>query len=137
MKITSSVAIAVFALSSCTTYYMSTDSLKSQLQGINPEKIHEAYDYRLGMGLVFLQTRKNFYNGIESIDVTDKQGRSEKLPVNNHTSVRLTTLDGRRVIVYFDSMFLLDTLICGSKSHFITLPIHRNIDSIAKVEVQK
>jgi hypothetical protein len=116
---------------------MTPDSLKSQLENIDPEKVNEAYDFRLGLTGVLLKGGKNFYNGIDSVAVTEKGGKETKLPVTTHMGVRMTDTAGRSVIVYFDSMFIRDSLVFASKSHFLTLPIHRNIYSLSKVEVQK
>jgi len=73
----------------------------------------------------------------DTIDVTDKSGKGTRLPVTSHMGVRLTDTAGHSVIVYFDSMFIKDSLVFASKSHFLTLPIHRNIYSLSKVEIQK
>lgn len=124
-------------LTSCKTYYMTTSSLKGQLQNIDPNKIKDAYDFRLGLAGVALKGGKNFYNGIEKIKVTDKNGNFSEILVTNKTAIRLTNSNGKRVQLYFDSVFLRDSLIYGSKSHFITLPITPlNIDSLVKIEIQ-
>jgi len=116
---------------------MAPASLKSQLESINPEKITEAYDFRFGITGVLLKGGKNFYNGIDSIDVTDKNGKTSRLPVTSHMGVRLTDTAGHHVIVYFDSMFIKDSMVFASKSHFLTLPVHRNLYSLNKIEIQK
>ena len=124
-------------LTSCKTYYMTTSSLKGQLQNIDPNKIKDAYDFRLGLAGVALKGGINFYNGIEKIKVTDKNGNFSEILVTNKTAIRLTNSNGKRVQLYFDSVFLRDSLIYGSKSHFITLPITPlNIDSLVKIEIQ-
>jgi len=137
MKVFTLLLMVLLATSSCKTYYMTPASLKSQLEDINPEKISESYDFRLGLAGILLKGKMNFYNGIDSIAVTDKQGMESRLPVTNHTGVRLTDTAGHSVIVYFDSMFIKDSLVFASKSHFLTLPIHRNLYSLSKVEIQK
>lgn len=129
--------ITSLTLTSCTTYYMSSTSLKEQLHNINPNKINDAYDFRLGLLGVALKGGKNFYNGIDKIQVTDKNGNTVERLVTTNTSIRLTDTKGKRVQLYFDSIFLRDSLVYGSKSHFITLPvIPMNIDSLVKIEVQ-
>ena len=127
----------ILCLTSCKTYYIAPASLKTQLEHINPEKINESYDFRLGLTGILLKGGKNFYNGIDTLDATDKNGTAVRLPVTSHTGVRLTDTAGHSVIVYFDSMFLKDSVVFASKSHFLTLPIHRNLYSLSKVEVQK
>ena len=137
MKVFYPLLLVLLMATSCKTYYMTPASLKNQLENINPEKISESYDFRLGLAGVLLKGEKNFYNGIDTIGVTDKNGKEARLPVTNHTGVRLTDTTGHSVIVYFDSMFIKDSLVFASKSHFLTLPIHRNVYSLSKVEIQK
>ncbi|MBN9382105.1 MAG: hypothetical protein J0H74_15155 [Chitinophagaceae bacterium] len=137
MKIPYLFLLTLLCAASCKTYYMTPASLKQQLDNINPEKINEAYDFRLGLTGILLKGGKNFYNGIDTISVTEKNGKETKLPVTTRMGVRLTDTAGHSVIVYFDSMFTKDSLVFASKSHFLTLPIHRNIYSLSKVEVQK
>ena len=127
----------VLGLSSCKTYYMTPTSLKDQLENIDPNKIKDAYDFRLGLVGVALKGGKNFYNGIDKIGVTDKSGNPTKINVTPRTAIRLTNANGKRLQLYFDSIFLRDSLVYGSKSHFITLPVTpMNIDKLVKIEVQ-
>ncbi|UFH54495.1 hypothetical protein [Spirosoma sp. KNUC1025] len=117
---------------------MTPNSLKEQLQKIDPNKVEDSYDFRLGLlGVALKGGQKIFYNGIEKVQVTDKNGNLSKRPVMPHTVVRLTDSKGKKTILYFDSLFLKDSLLFGSKSHFISLavkPIH--IDSLTKIEFQ-
>ena len=116
---------------------MSANSLKQQLQNIDPNKINDAYDFRLGLLGVALKGGKNFYNGIEKIKVTDKSGKEFEKIVTSRTGIRLTDAKGKRVQLYFDSIFLRDSLVYGSKSHFITLSVQpMNIESLTKIEIQ-
>ncbi len=116
---------------------MTSSSLKEQLQNIDPNKIRDAYDFRLGLAGVALKGGKNFYNGIDKIKVTDKDGKIIERTVTSKTGIRFTDAKGRRLQLYFDSIFLRDSLVYGSKSHFITLPVKpMNIDSLVKIEVQ-
>lgn len=124
-------------LTSCSTYYMTSTSLKEELQKVDPNKIEDSYDFRLGLVGVALKGGKNFYNGIESIKCTDKNGKEKLVKIQTNTSIRLTDNTGQRQTLYFDSVFLRDSLVYGSKSHFITLPVTpMNIDKLKKIEVQ-
>lgn len=131
------LAITSLTLASCKTYYMSSNSFKEQLQNIDPNKITDAYDFRLGLIGVALKGGKNFYNGIDKIKVTDEKGNILERIVTPKTSIRMTNTNGRKLTLYFDSLFLRDSLVYGSKSHFITLPVTpMNIDSLVKIEIQ-
>lgn len=136
-KIVFILTVTSLALTSCKTYYISSSSLKEQLQNIDPNKIRDAYDFRLGLAGVVLKGGKNFYNGIDRIKVTDQNGNATERVVTARTAIRMTNTKGRRMQLYFDSIFLRDSLVYGSKSHFITLPVTpMNIDSLTKIEVQ-
>ncbi len=129
--------VFLLILSSCSTYYLTSQSLKEQLQNIDPNKIHDAYDFRLGLLGVALKGGKNFYNGIETIKCKDKNGKDMLFKVQSQTGIRLTDSSGKRIQLYFDSIFLRDSLVYGSKSHFITLPVTpMNIDKLTKIEIQ-
>jgi hypothetical protein len=129
--------ISILCLASCKTYYMTPNSLKEQLQNIDPNKIKDAYDFRLGLVGVALKGGKNFYNGIDKIKVTDKTGKSTQINVTAKTAIRLTNSKGKRLQLYFDSVFLRDSLVYGSRSHFITLPVKPlSLDSLVKIEIQ-
>jgi len=131
------LGLILLSISSCKTYYMSANSLKQQLQNIDPNKINDAYDFRLGLLGVALKGGKNFYNGIEKVKVTDKSGKEFEKIVTSRTGIRLTDAKGKRVQLYFDSIFLRDSLVYGSKSHFITLSVPpMNIESLTKIEIQ-
>ena len=131
------LGLIILSMTSCNTYYMTSNSLKQQLQKVDPNKISDAYDFRLGLLGVALKGGKNFYNGIDKIKVTDKSGKEFERIVTPKTGIRLTDKKGKRVQLYFDSIFLRDSLIYGSKSHFITLSVTpMNIESLAKIEIQ-
>ncbi len=116
---------------------MTSCSFKEQLQNIDPNKINDAYDFRLGLIGVALKGGKNFYNGIETLKCKDKNGNDVIVTVKPQTGIRLTDSTGRRIQLYFDSVFLRDSLVYGSKSHFITLPVTpMNVNKLAKIEIQ-
>ena len=128
--------VLILFLSSCSTYYMTSESLKEQLQKIDPNKIEDSYDFRLGIIGVALKGGKNFYNGIDSLKCKDKHGNDATIPVKTQTGIRMVDNSGRKLTLYFDSVFLRDSLIYGSKSHFLTLPVTpMNIDKVVKIEV--
>ena len=124
-------------LTSCSTYYMTPVSLKEQLQKIDPNKIYDSYDFRLGLLGVAMKGGANFYNGIGTLQCKDKKGRDVTVTVKAQTGIRLTDSSGRRMQLYFDSVFLRDSLVYGSKSHFFTLPVTpMNINTLTLIEIQ-
>lgn len=128
--------LVVLLITSCSTYYLTSYSLKGQLEKIDPNKIEDNYDFRLGVLGVALKGGKNFYNGIESIKCTDKNGKEKIVKVNTNTGIRLTDNNDKKETLYFDSVFLRDSLLYGSKSHFLTLPVALNINKLKKIEIQ-
>jgi hypothetical protein len=131
------LTVLVVFMTSCSTYYLTPSSFKEQLQDIDPNKINDAYDFRLGLVGVALKGGKNFYNGIESLKCKDKNGNDVIVIIKPQTGIRLTDSTGRRIQLYFDSVFLRDSLVYGSKSHFITLPVTpMNINKLTKIEIQ-
>jgi hypothetical protein len=129
-------ALLTLLLTSCSTYYMTSTSLKEQLQKVDPNKIKDSYDFRLGI-LIGSLKGKNFYNGIESIRCTDKKGKEKIVKIQTNTGIIMTDNTGKKETLYFDSVFLRDSLVYGSKSHFITLPVTpMNINNLKVIKIQ-
>lgn len=84
-------------MTSCSTYYLTSSSFKEQLQNIDPNKINNDYDFRLGLLGVALKGEKNFYNGIGSLKCKDKYGNNFIFNIKPQTSIRLTDSTGRRI----------------------------------------
>lgn len=129
--------LSLFLMTSCSTYYLTTNSLEKQLKAIDPNKIEDNYDFRLGLFGVALKGEKNFYNGIDYIRCTDKKGNEKTIAVTAHTGIRFTEKTGKRQTLYFNSLFLRDSLVYGSKSHFISLTVDPiNLKNLTKIEIQ-
>lgn len=130
------LTILSLLMTSCSTYYLTSESLKEQLQKIDPDKIEDSYDFRLGIIGVALKGGKNFYNGIDSVKCKDKHGNDAIIPIKTQTGIRMVDNSGRKITLYFDSVFLKDSLVYGSKSHFITLPVTpMNINKLKQIEI--
>ncbi len=129
--------LSLLLMTSCSTYYLTTKSLEDQLKAIDPNKIEDNYDFRLGLIGVALKGEKNFYNGIDQVKCTDKNGEEKNITVTTNTGIRLTDKTGKKQSLYFDSLFLRDSLVYGSKSHFITLTVDPiNLKNLTKIEIQ-
>ena len=129
------LAILTLLFSSCSTHYLTSGSLKEQLQNIDPNKIEDRYDF--GLIGAALKGGGNFYNGITSVKCKDKNGNNVIINIRPQTGIRLTDNTGKRIQLYFDSVFLRDSLIYGSRSHFISLPMTpMNINNLTKIEIQ-
>jgi hypothetical protein len=130
------IALVALLLNSCSTYYMTPSSLKEQLQNIDPDKIHDSYDFRVGV-LVAALKGKNFYNGIEYLKCVDKKGNEKAVKIRTNTGITMTDNTGKKQTLYFDSLFLKDSLVYGSRSHFIALPVMpMNINNLTEIKIQ-
>ena len=65
------LGLIILSMTSCNTYYMTSNSLKQQMQKVDPNKISDAYDFRLGLLGVALKGGKNFYNGMKPLTGED------------------------------------------------------------------
>ncbi|MEO6833660.1 MAG: hypothetical protein ABI378_13650, partial [Chitinophagaceae bacterium] len=67
----------------------------------------------------------------------NKNGKKYKVLVDDHTSIRLTKANGKRVNMYFNTTFLKDSCLYGNKSHFINLPVGPyKITDLKRIEIQ-
>ena len=76
-------------------------------------------------------------NNISKIEVIDKSG--EKMTIANSPAIemRMTHKNGKKYIVYFDTVILENDTLKGSRSRFIQgLDRAIPIDSISKIEIQ-
>jgi hypothetical protein len=130
---------------------VTADSLKDQLSQVDPMKIREVRDMlklpvpvpipgtnAITQTNVPIVTGTHMYNGMTEVMCNDNTGAKWKIDVNYLTQARVTEKSGRHKIVYFDTMFLLDTLVYASKSHMIHAAIKPpfQIKDITKIELQ-
>ena len=120
-------------LSSCTTYTIPMESFRQQFDTINSTKlidvttigpVNELYRYKA--------------NPISLIKCVNKNGEPAQLL--NRPSIELRATYGhkkKRVIFYFDRIYVENGLLVGYESRFLSF-IGRKIplDSISKIEVQ-
>lgn len=137
VRISLLIFFCVLCLSACTTYKMSSDSLKEQLGKIDKQNVRKVYDFRLGI-LTALARGRQFNNGLTEIQCYDNHNNPTFLYVNPTTQIRITENNGKRQTFYFDTILSIDdSVVVGNKSHFVNIPGHPvTFDSIAKVELQ-
>ena len=120
-------------ISGCSTYYLSPDSLRSQIQSAVPKE--GTYFYSPGGLFLF---NKSTLNGIRKIIVKDKDGNEKTLQVTQRTGIRIFKKDGDYSTFYFDTLFLLDSTIVGDRTHFFPSKIKPiPFKDITKIELQK
>lgn len=124
--------IILTLVTSCTTYYVTTDSLRNQFSSVDSTKLRmvtargpvgEKYTYLV--------------NPIDVIECTDKDGNPSRLTNSPSIEMRVTETNGKRTIFYFDRIFVTDSTLTGIQSRFIS-SINKTIKlkDIRKIELQ-
>ncbi|PZR23200.1 MAG: hypothetical protein DI539_03680 [Flavobacterium psychrophilum] len=130
-KVLALFAIMVFA-TSCSTYTVTPESLKAQFLAADPQ----IDDVKINDPL-FHPSKINYSaNRIKKIAVTDKQGLTSHLDNSPSIEMRITQKNGKRFVVYFDTVELRNDTLSGSRSRYLGMPKKIPFDSIAKIELQ-
>lgn len=118
---------------SCTTYQIPVESLKTQFAGIDSTKLKlVTVKGPAGDKLQYLA------NPLNTIKCVDKGGKTFELVNSPSIEIRFTYgPNNKRVIYYFDRIYLTDSCVVGVRSRFIpslrkTIPLN----SISKIEIQ-
>jgi hypothetical protein len=125
------IAVITITLSSCKTYYISTDSLKQQFSGIDSSTLKDVVVQGPGWQKIRYKA-----NPITMIQCVDKNNQPFELPNGPSIEMRVTH-DRKKSIFYFDRVVVNDSTLKGVKSRFFssitqTIPLA----SITKIEVQ-
>jgi hypothetical protein len=119
-------------MTSCSTYYLTADSLRDQFTGIDSINLKpvivrgpvgEKYSYQA--------------NPIDIIECVDKQGNPIQLTNGPSIEMRVTNKNGKRTIFYFDRVFVTDSTLYGVQSRFMS-SIRKSIKlrDIKRIEIQ-
>lgn len=124
--------ISVFFLTtSCASYYLTTDSLKSQFAGIDSSKLIPV-TMRGG-----LKQYQYLANPIRTINCVDKNGNPFQLTNGPSIEMRVTESNGKRTIFYFDRVLVTDSTLYGAQSRFIaSMKKTLQLKDIKKIEIQ-
>jgi hypothetical protein len=119
-------------ITSCTSYYLTTDSLRNQFSGIDSTKLRNVtVRYPNGIRHSYLA------NPIDMIDCTDKSGNPSQLANSPSIEMRVTEKNGKRTVFYFDNILVTDSTLYGGQSRF--MPGMKKVIKLAnirKIEVQ-
>jgi len=119
-------------MTSCSTYYLTTDSLKKQFNGIDSTNLRPV----VVRGPIAKQY-KYLANPIDTIECVDSKGNLVKLINKPSIEMRVTEKNGKRTIFYFDRIFLTDSTLVGVRSRFISsIRASIKLREIKKIEVQ-
>ncbi len=122
-----SVSILLF---SCKTYTITPESFKEQFATIEYD---ESYSKSVLSGPIY-------YNGyvIKNIKVITKEGNLKVLDNDPALEMRVTLKNGKRKIIYFDSMKLEHDTLKGSKARFFSKLITKvPFSEVTKIEIQE
>ncbi|GHT59738.1 hypothetical protein AGMMS50239_07090 [Bacteroidia bacterium] len=130
------ITVTIFIItmiSSCTTYYLSTDSLKQQFAGIDSTRLKDVI-----VTGPYNERYKYEANPIVSIQCTDKNGNLHQLKNSPSIETRFTYgHKNKKTIFYFDRIFVSGDKIYGVESRFASfIKSSIPLDSITKIEVQ-
>jgi hypothetical protein len=117
---------------SCTTYYLTADSLRNQFSGVDSTKL-QMVTVRGPVG----ERYQYLANPINEIECVDKSGNPSRLINSPSIEMRITDIDGKRIIFYFDRVFVSDSTLTGIQSRFIS-SVSKTIKlkDIKKIEIQ-
>ena len=119
-------------MSSCVTYYITTDSLREQFSDIDSTKLRTV-TVRGPAGDV----NKYLENHINIIDCTDKNGNPSQLTNSPSIEMRVTLTSGKRPVFYFDRILVTDSTLYGVQSRFIpSIDKSIKLRDIKRIEVQ-
>ena len=130
MKIKKIISIVTILLMfSCKTYTISHESFTNQFSNLD-------YDDSSSKTLF---SNPIYYNGfiIEKISVLDKDGKQRVLANKPSLETRITLINRKRKIFYFDTMKVVnDTIIAHKSRFFFFFFIKVPLEKIYKIEVQ-
>lgn len=124
--------IILALVSSCSNYYLTTDGLRKQFEGVDSTTfktvtvrgpVGERYHY--------------LANPIDIIECYDKNGNPHRLRNSPSIEMRVTDIIGKKRIFYFDRVMVTDSTLIGAQSRFIS-SMNKTIKlkDIKKIEIQ-
>ena len=128
------ILIVSFTMFSCKTYTISKESFKEQFKDVNSKTLVEKKVSIISSSFV-----ENFYcNDIKTIIVEDKSGKKIEMVNRPSIEMRVTTDDNKRRIMYFDTSYIENDTLYGSRSRLLSLINYAKIPlkRIIKIEVQ-
>ena len=134
----SSMLLTLFFLQSCTTYYISKESLKQQLSAM-PDSTTKMVRDKNSLEVTIAignEYHKQFNNGIKKIECTDKSGNKFNLSVEHNTQITLINKRGFGQTFIFESLKLKgDSILLGYIASGSDVFIAAKFTNIDKVKV--
>lgn len=118
---------------SCKTYTIPTDSFREQMI---TAKSGNMKDVEINNPLLYKKIKYSS-NNIDQLIVLDKDGNKMTLDNSPSIEMRVTHRNGKKYILYFDTVILENDTLKGGRSRFAQgLTRQIPMDSIIKIEVQ-
>jgi hypothetical protein len=116
----------------CATYYIPLDSFESQFAGIDSSRMRTV---ELEGPLGPMYTYKA--NPIDTIRCVDSNNMPHKLVNGPAIEIRFTEKSGKRVVFFFDTVCINDSMIVGSESRLIpSIRDAISVNDVKLIEVQ-
>ena len=123
--------VCFLLINGCITYYIPIQSFQEQFQEITEANLRTVKVQ--GPGGYITEYKAN---PIEEISCFDKDGNQFTIQNSPSIEVRFTDKNNKTTILYFDRIFLKDTLIVGDISRFLPGLKTLSINEIKLIEVQ-
>ena len=124
--------ISSCVLVSCSTYYISLDNFKQQFKGIDSNHLKMVKVIQSDGDQLLYQSNK-----IDTIFCVDENNKTVKLLSSPSIEIIFTDNNNIKTEFYFDTIFLKDSTVVGSKLRY--LPILRDkilLNNIKSIEVR-
>lgn len=132
-KISNSILIIILTLiiSSCKTYYIPIQTFNEQFRDIDSVTL-KTVNTKGPMGDIV--TYKTY--PIDYIKCVDKENKPFELKNSPSIEVRITDKNNKKTYLYFDQMYVQDSILKGDGSRFIYFKKEIPIKDIKLIEVQ-
>ncbi|OBX18708.1 hypothetical protein A9996_18980 [Gelidibacter algens] len=119
---------------SCKTYTIPVDSFREQMTKSGSEKLRNV---EINNPINVIKNIKYEANNIKSIIVTDKNGDKVKLENSPKLEMRVTRKNGKKYILLFDTVIVINDTLKGARSRLIqNLTREIPLTDIEKIEIQ-
>lgn len=117
---------------SCKTYTITTESFKEQFYGID----NASREVKV-VNIAGMYNKKFSSNTLKTIIVRDKANNKIEMVNRPSLEMRVTTITNKKYIMYFDTVYLENDTLFGSKARLISLKETKiPFNEIVKVEIQ-
>ncbi len=121
-------------LFSCKTYTIPVESFREQMTKSGSEKLRNV---EINNPINVIKNIKYEANNIKSIIVTDKNGDKVKLENSPKLEMRVTRKNGKKYILLFDTVIVINDTLKGARSRLIqNLTREIPLSDIEKIEIQ-